>query len=86
MSWGSPSFVLGFFAIVVGIPVVCDTIVTIIHGPKDVRKEKKKFMKEKYTQDYEKNQEIMEEIYYGLKDLGKRVGNLETILEAKEKE
>jgi len=28
----------------------------------------------------------MEEIYYGLKDLGKRVGNLETILEAKEKE
>lgn len=75
-------FVLAILFIVIGLPIICGTIVKIIHGPKD---KKKKGKGKDNVGDQDKNQEILEEIFYGLKDLGKRVNNLETILDAKEK-
>ncbi len=81
MNYGDPEFVLAFFAIVVGIPVVCGTLVSLIHGPKESKKERKQRLKNGPAVDNDKNQEILEEIFYGLQDLGKRVKNLETILD-----
>lgn len=85
MSYGDPEFVLAFFGIVVGIPVVCSTLVTLIHGPKYKNKYKKNRMDHEDRANSDKNQEILEEIFYGLKDLGKRVSNLETILDEKDR-
>ncbi len=81
MGYGDAEFVLAFFAIVVGIPVVCGTLVKIIHGPKEYRKEKQRKRDQSDQLNSEKNQEMLEEIYYGLSDMGKRVKNLETILD-----
>lgn len=75
---------LGILFICVGIPVISGTIVSLIHGPKEVRKEKKRRMKMEHEKYSEAEKEMLEEIYYGLSDLGKRVSNLETILYDKE--
>lgn len=80
MSYGDPSFVLGFFAIVVGIPVVCDALIKIVHGPKEHRRGKWQKKSQEEREKSTKDSEMLEEIYYGLSDLGKRVKNLETIL------
>lgn len=69
----SYSFVLAIIFIAVGIPVISGAIVSIVHGPKESRKDRK--------QKSNKDSEMLEEIYYGLGDLGKRVKNLETILD-----
>ncbi len=74
-------FVLSIIFIVVGIPVISSAVVTLIHGPKETRKDKKRRKDKDYTEKSEKEHEMLEEIYYGLSDLGKRVKNLETILE-----
>lgn len=74
------NFVLGILFIVIGIPVLSNTIITLIHGPKETRKDRKH---KKYN-NFDVNSEdskMLEEIYYGLRDLGKRVKNLETILD-----
>lgn len=81
MSYGNPEFVLAFFAIVVGIPVISKTLISIIHGPKELRRNKWQKMNQEDRARNDKEQEMLEEIYYGLSDLGKRVKNLETILE-----
>ncbi len=75
MEYSSPEFVLAFFAIVVGIPVVCGTLVKIIHGPKELRRGKNR----QSNQRSEKDQETLQEIFHGLQDLGKRIQNIETI-------
>ncbi len=76
-------FVLSIIFIVVGIPVICGTLVKIIHGPKELRKNKKAKMDQESRIKSEKDSELLEEIFYGLKDLGKRVNNLETIMDDK---
>lgn len=75
------SFVLGILFIVIGIPVLSGTIISIIHGPKELRKDKKYRRKNQESEQNTKDREMLEEIYYGLGDLGKRVKNLETILQ-----
>ena len=79
MSFSQPEFVLGFFAIVVGIPVVCNTLIKLIHGPRNRKWENRT----EKTNVNSRDSELLEEIYLGLKDLGKRVDNLETILDDK---
>lgn len=81
MDYGDPEFVLAFFAIVVGIPVVSRTLVSLVHGPKELRKDKWRKKHHDSEVKSEKEHEMLEEIYYGLSDLNKRVKNLETILE-----
>ncbi|MGL1893995.1 MAG: hypothetical protein OCD02_20320 [Spirochaetaceae bacterium] len=79
-------FVLAIIFIVVGIPVISSAIVTLIHGPKASRKDKKRHGKHGHSEESNKDREMLDEIYYGLSDLGKRIGNLETILDAKDRE
>lgn len=79
-------FVLAIIFISVGIPVICNSIVTLIHGPKGTRKDNKKQSAQEYANRSEKDREMLEEIYYGLSDLGKRINNLETILDEKDRE
>ncbi|QEN05190.1 hypothetical protein EW093_10860 [Thiospirochaeta perfilievii] len=74
-------FVLGILFIVVGIPVISGTIVSLVHGPKELRKEKWRKRHQDSSAKNDKESEMLEEIYYGLSDLNKRVKNLETILE-----
>lgn len=81
MSYEDPEFVLAFFAIVVGIPVVCSTLVKLIHGPKEKRKARRHRMDQEERLKNDRDSELLEEIFHGLKDLGKRVSNLETILD-----
>jgi len=73
------NFIIGILFITVGIPVICNTIVTLIYGPKELRKDRKG-RGGSYIHNKKENQ-MLEEVYYGLKDLGKRVQNLETILD-----
>lgn len=75
------TFVLAILFITVGIPVICGTIVKIVHGPKELRKKKWKKLSQEEQERSIKEREMLEEIYYGLSDLGKRVKNLETILD-----
>ena len=77
----SQEFVLAILFICVGIPVISGTIISLIHGPKELRKEKRRQKRMENDVNSEKDKEMLEEIYYGLSDLGKRVKNLETILE-----
>lgn len=79
------SFVLAILFITVGIPVICGTVVKLVHGPKELRKKKWKKMSEEEQERSLKDREMLEEIYYGLSDLGKRVNNLETILDEGDK-
>ena len=74
------NFVLGILFIVIGIPVISNTIITLIYGPKEGRKYRKS---RKHGSHYNNDEDtqMLEEIYYGLSDLGKRVKNLETILD-----
>ena len=81
MSYGNPEFVLAFFAIVVGIPVVCRTLISLVHGPKEFRKDKWRQKHQGSDVKSDKEREMLEEIYYGLSDMNKRIKNLETILE-----
>lgn len=81
MSYGDAEFVLAFFAIVVGIPVVCSTLVKLIHGPRDKRRARRHKMDQDERQRNDRDSELLEDIFNGLKDLGKRVNNLETILD-----
>lgn len=74
-------FVLGIIFIVVGIPVISGTIVSLVHGPKELRKDKWRKRHQESDEKSDKEHEMLEEIYYGLSDLNKRVKNLETILE-----
>lgn len=76
------SFVLGILFIVIGIPVLSNTIITLIHGPKELRRERKYKKNSEDRNQKDKDSEMLKEIYYGLGDLGKRVKNLETILDA----
>ncbi len=75
------NFVLAILFIVIGIPVISSTIVKLVHGPKELRKDK--WQKKHHDSEVksEKEREMLEEIYYGLSDINKRVKNLETILE-----
>jgi hypothetical protein len=75
------SFVLAIIFIVVGIPVISSTIVKLIHGPKEFRKDKWRKKQQESEDRSDKDREMLEEIYYGLSDINKRVKNLETILE-----
>lgn len=75
------NFVLAILFIVVGIPVICNTLVKLIHGPKELRKDKRDRMNRQEKEKMDRDSEMLEEIYYGLKDLGKRVENLETIMD-----
>lgn len=76
-------FVLSILFILIGIPVICGTLVKIIHGPKELRKKKGDKLNQDEMLRKERDSEILEEIFYGLKDLGKRVNNLETIMDEK---
>lgn len=76
-------FVLSLLFILIGIPVICGTLVKIIHGPKELRKKKRDKLNQDEMLRKERDSEILEEIFYGLKDLGKRVNNLETIMDEK---
>ncbi|MBN2616774.1 MAG: hypothetical protein JXR64_00530 [Spirochaetales bacterium] len=80
----SYEFVLAILFICVGIPVLSGTIISIIHGPKEYRKKKWKNMNQEERDKNDRDQQMLEDIYYGLKDLGKRVSNLETILDDRE--
>lgn len=80
MMWG-PNFVLSILFILVGIPVICNTIVKIARPPGDKRSKKGKSSGSSVN---EQDREVLEEIFYGLKDLNKRIENLETILYEKE--
>lgn len=81
MDFGDGEFVLAFFAIVVGIPVISKTLISLVHGPKELRKDKWRKRHQESDEKSDKEREMLEEIYYGLSDLNKRVKNLETILE-----
>lgn len=63
--------------IVIGLPSICLTIIFLTKMILKQGKETKKQNKDEDTQ-------VIEHIYYGLKDLHKRVDNLETILRSKE--
>lgn len=81
----SHGFVLGILFIVVGIPVLSRTIISLVHGPRDSGKDnKRKRHRDSMSRD-NKDNVMLEEIYYGLKDLGKRVENLETILDGEDR-
>jgi hypothetical protein len=57
--------------ICVGLPIICGTIVSINkHDSKKTR---------------ENNQENLDELYYSIKEMKKRISNLETILYDREK-
>ncbi len=75
-------FVLAILFICVGIPVIGGVLVSIVHGPKEFRKKKWQDKSQEEKRRSEKESEMLEEIYYGLNDLGKRIKNLETILDA----
>lgn len=79
--FGEEEFVLSILFILVGIPVISRTIVSLVHGPKELRREKWRKRHQDSEEKSEKEHEMLEEIYYGLSDLNKRVKNLETILE-----
>lgn len=57
--------------ICVGLPVICGTIIAI--NKQDAKKAKKG------------DQEALDELYYAVKDMKKRISNLETILYEKER-
>jgi hypothetical protein len=76
------SFVLGILFIVIGIPVISSTIINLVHGPKEVRKDRKRKYREEKQDRSDEDSRMLEEIYHGLSDLGKRVKNLETILDS----
>lgn len=77
------NFVLGILFIVIGIPILSNTIITLIHGPKETRKDRK-FKSNNDNSTTRDDSKMLEEIYHGLSDLGKRIKNLETILDAQE--
>ena len=57
--------------ICVGLPVICGTIISI--NKADSKKSK------------QGNQQVMDELYYSIKEMKKRISNLETILYDREK-
>ncbi len=65
--------------IVIGLPSIC---LTIIFLTKMILKQGKETKKQHSDEDTE----VIDQIYYGIKDLHKRVDNLETILHAKDRE
>ncbi len=65
--------------IVIGLPSICLTILFLTKMILKQGKETKKQYKDDDT-------EIIDHIYYGMKDIHKRVDNLETILRSKDRE
>ncbi len=63
--------------IVIGLPSIC---LTVIFLTKMILKQGKETRKQNKDEDTV----VIEQIYYGLKDLHKRVDNLETILRSRE--
>ena len=59
--------------IVIGLPVICLTVIFLARMRIKQTNEKRT----KHTQD---DEQIIEEIYHGLRDLHRRVENLETIM------
>jgi uncharacterized membrane protein len=66
--------------IAVGIPVVCVTLI-ILEGMK--RKDQRRRMKMEGSVRNDRESEIIEEIYRGIKSLRTRIENLETIYQEK---
>ena len=76
MSWESPEFVI----VIVALVMIPKFILSLKYGPNhEMRKRKHKDS----NVDNSEDKEMLRDIYLGLSDLGKRVQNLETILNDK---
>lgn len=80
MNWGSPVFVI------IIIVLLSKFLLKLIYGPEYGRsKDKKKHGKDRDTYSSSADQQMLEEVYHGLADLGKRIENLEIILDDKDR-